>query len=182
MTILEIINTRYGFEDLIQKMNEKLEKANRSIDIEREYVRETPSRMSLSMLKLTYSRKKNLKLIEKYLKKPKKHAYESIKLVKQLCENANDFGGTIKAMVACINCYEEIYSNFKSIENMFDDIINTQTDGFKEGVDYLEDINSIIKQHYTDMLSLKKSADKILEENEERISLNITHHLDDFEE
>ena len=182
MTVLEILNTRYDFENLIEKINEKLEKANRSIEVEREYAGETPSRTSLSLLKLTYSRQKHLNQLEKQLKKTKKHIFESIKLVKQLCEKSSSFRHTVEAVTSSIGCYEEIYINLITVDNMFNEIINAQSDGSKESVDYLEDIYSTMKQHYTDVLALKKSADKILEENEERISLNIIHHLDDFEE
>lgn len=182
MTVVELLNLRYNFPSLIEKINQKLEKANKCVDVEREYASETSTTMSLDLLKLTFSRKKHLKQLMKILKKSKRIIDDYIELIVKKCVDAEGFGDTVKVVSICISCYDELYKNFMTVESFFDEITNAQADGSKESVDYLENINSIMKQHYTDILSLKKIADKILEENEERISLNVSYDLDDFEE
>ncbi len=182
MTVVELLNLRCNFPSLIEKINQKLEKANKCVDVEREYASKTSTTMSLDLLKLTFSRKKHLKQLMKILKKSKRIIDDYIELIVKKCVDAEGFGDTVKVVSICISCYDELYKNFITVENFFDEITNAQADGSKESVDYLENINSIIKQHYCDVLLQKTTIDKILTDNEEKISLNLSQNFGDFQD
>ena len=182
MTTVELLNLRCNFPSLIEKINQKLEKANKCVDVEKEYASETSATMSFDLLKLTLSRKKHLKQLMKILKKSKRSINDYIDLIVKKCVDAEGFGDTVKVVAICISCYDELYKNFLVIENLLDEVSNAQLDGSKESVDYLENINSIINQHYRDVLMQKTSIDKILADNEEKISLNLSQKFEDFQD